>query len=916
MAFQKATETFVQWKGGDGSVYGMTFDLQTPASQFADALGKAIARITGVNPSAALPPPILKPSTSSGSLSVAASSTSGEVTSRPTSGKDHGNVKDRPVSGKDHKEKDKKDKEKEKKDKDKKSDKRKSERSSMAIPAPLSSSVPAPIQESPEETARRQRRDAAREILVSEEAYVKSLMEIVSVWKVPMKSKSIVTDAEFSVLFSNVEALMQVNTVLLHELKIRVENWNDMTKIGDVFVKNAIYLKAYKQYYETYNDAQTILGALAKKKSFTQFAKSAESSGSTGKPLSELLRLPFQRVPRYLLLLREVINKTAQDHPDHAELQDALIQIAAVASELEKGIADANFAKRLQAVISRNYMGLSPLLVPHRILCTEGEVEISVNGVSKANVALLFNDVIAFVIDTPKQKQVVSSTAFDTLWLMDLPSELNGGLAFELQTPEMTYRCVAKDKATRDRFYEDIDRQILADLTSKGALSDVDATAIAKTSERIRVANYTWESGGSYKGEWVNAKMHGKGVRVSSNGSTFDGTFVKGFFHGQGTANYKSGDAYVGEWARDVPHGKGTLTIKTSLGEKRYVGDWESGRMKGQGRMVWENGDVYEGGWESDLFHGRGTLTKKDGSRYEGDWANGLRHGAHGVFTGPLGERYDGGWDRGLKHGKGTYAAPDGSTYTGDFVADQKQGQGTFVIYDGLKYEGEFIANLFTGIGTLTETGGDSYSGGWRGGKKHGMGTLTRSNGERYEGNWSDDKRHGKGSWSNNRGTKYEGEFRDDKRHGQGTVTRPDGSSYSGEWAVDRREGSGVERWPNGASYDGHWKTDVRHGHGTFTWPDGSTYVGQWAMGKRTGKGTMKTAAGTFEGEWKDDMRDGTGTWTSSDGSLYTGEWTADRRNGKGMLNNISEQLWKDGLIVKPGIQHYPPDLPAPYYFN
>lgn len=937
LAFQKATDTFVQWKGGDGQVYGMTFDLQTPASQYAEALSRAVSRITGVAlpapVQAAIPEPIT--TTSQENQGIASSS------SRPTSTKDRpvsGKEKDRPTSGKDKEKKEKEKKEKEKEKEKEKKDKRKSQLpnsqpSSGGIPAPISASSE-PINESPEEAMKRKRRMAAREIYTSEEVYVKYLQDIQTLWKAPLKSKGIVTDSEHAVLFGNIDTLVQVNIVLMNELKLRMEIWTDSTKIGDVFVKNAMYLRAYKSYCETYNDAQNILASLATKKSYTQYAKSIQEASQA---LPTLLACPFSRIPRYLLLLREVLNRTPAEHPDYPDLQEALKQMASIASELEKGIADAQFAKRLQAVISRNYIGLSPLLVPHRILHTEGEIDISVNGQTRANVALLFNDVIAFVLDTPKEKRVVSHTAFDTLWLVELPSEMSSNAnAFELQTPEVTFRCTAKDRITRDLLFEEIDKQIVTDLTMKGALlgeagapsssssseGGIPAPIVpatpgrSKTSERVRKATYKWEAGGMYEGEWVNAKMHGRGKRTSSNGSSFEGQFVKGCLHGHGRAEYKTGDVYEGEWARDVPHGKGTLTIKTSLGEKRYDGEWETGRKKGHGRMQWENGDVYEGGWEHDVFHGRGKLEKKDGSRYEGDWLHGARHGAQGSYVGPLGERYEGAWHANQKHGKGGFAAADGSTYSGDFVADQRQGTGTYTMAEGHRYEGEFMANLFTGHGTLTEANGDVYAGHWRAGRKHGIGTLTRSNGDKYEGAWAEDKKHGKGVLTTRAGLTYDGDWKDDKRHGLGSLTLPGGTSYSGEWAMDLRDGKGKEIWPNGAIYDGHWKTDLRHGHGSFTWPDSSLYVGNWVLGKRSGQGTLKTSAGMYDGEWLDDLRHGHGVWTSSDGSSFSGEWSSDRRNGKGLLNNISEQIWKDGLIVKPGVQHFPPDLPAPFYFN
>ena len=44
----------------------------------------------------------------------------------------------------------------------------------------------------------------------------------------------------------------------------------------------------------------------------------------------------------------------------------------------------------------------------------------------------------------------------------------------------------------------------------------------------------TWADGHTYKGQWVNNKMHGKGT-YKSNLKTYTGNFKAGVIEGQGT---------------------------------------------------------------------------------------------------------------------------------------------------------------------------------------------------------------------------------------------------------------------------------------------------------------------------------------------------------------------------------------------
>jgi len=68
--------------------------------------------------------------------------------------------------------------------------------------------------------------------------------------------------------------------------------------------------------------------------------------------------MPVQRIPRYMLLLRELISKTPETHPDYEDLKKAHVVIASVAEEVNKGVGDAEKEKKKQEIIKRNYAGL------------------------------------------------------------------------------------------------------------------------------------------------------------------------------------------------------------------------------------------------------------------------------------------------------------------------------------------------------------------------------------------------------------------------------------------------------------------------------------------------------------------------------------------------------------------------------
>lgn len=88
---------------------------------------------------------------------------------------------------------------------------------------------------------------------------------------------------------------------------------------------------------------------------------------------------------------------------------------------------------------------------------------------------------------------------------------------------------------------------------------------------------------GSYRGDFLAGKKHGKGIKVMPNGDRYAGGFSEDYRHGKGVYVWGpntrwAGDRYEGEYRRDLRHGWGVFQ--------------------------WGSGDRYEGPWQDDLRMG------------------------------------------------------------------------------------------------------------------------------------------------------------------------------------------------------------------------------------------------------------------------------------------------------------------------
>ena len=189
----------------------------------------------------------------------------------------------------------------------------------------------------------RQRIKIVREIVSSEEVYVNALTQIMNEFYLPLleleKHKSLfsskaITLQEHQQIFSNINVIYEFHArSFLPSLQEELKNWPaNPVLIGKKITTLAPYLKLYTVYSNNFDNSMKVIDECKKKGAFSKWLLAQETKISA--TLSSFLINPIQRVPRYKLLLQELLKFTSEDHVDYNDIKIGLEEISKVAKHL------------------------------------------------------------------------------------------------------------------------------------------------------------------------------------------------------------------------------------------------------------------------------------------------------------------------------------------------------------------------------------------------------------------------------------------------------------------------------------------------------------------------------------------------------------------------------------------------------
>ncbi|XP_078036118.1 FYVE, RhoGEF and PH domain-containing protein 4 isoform X2 [Augochlora pura] len=193
-----------------------------------------------------------------------------------------------------------------------------------------------------EEKEKNLRCQAIQEILTTELTYLRQLEILMEFFVQPMIKKELLDHILLSTLSENIKTLYNVSGELVKELK------QDPQNIAGAFHKLAPFFKLYSVYAY---DFEQILSLLQTKQEndcgFKDFISKQESRPEVGRKLPSLLITPIQRVPRYKLLLQEVLQHTPSKHKEYNLLQVCLVEVEKAARHINALVEEHEEAQKL-----------------------------------------------------------------------------------------------------------------------------------------------------------------------------------------------------------------------------------------------------------------------------------------------------------------------------------------------------------------------------------------------------------------------------------------------------------------------------------------------------------------------------------------------------------------------------------------
>ncbi|KAM9963498.1 hypothetical protein ACTFIW_006729 [Dictyostelium discoideum] len=231
------------------------------------------------------------------------------------------------------------------------------------------------------------RNEIVKEILSTEDKYVTSLAMVTTHYLKP--SEAFLSTQQVRSIFSQIEIIHRYNSLILEKLVSRNKIWySSGQKIGDVFIEMSAFLKVYTIYVNNYNNSiQTITECME----IPKFASLLEKNRNQfGLDLSAFLIAPIQRIPRYILLLQDLLKNTKESHPDHQDLSLALKKMKDVAEYVNEKKREAENLNQVLTIQSSLTGKFNNLAEPHRRYVKKGTLISN----DKIHLYFLFNDLL------------------------------------------------------------------------------------------------------------------------------------------------------------------------------------------------------------------------------------------------------------------------------------------------------------------------------------------------------------------------------------------------------------------------------------------------------------------------------------------------------------------------------------------
>lgn len=303
-----------------------------------------------------------------------------------------------------------------------------------------------------------------KEFMETEASYVQSLTTFIDIFARPLRERQprIIPLEDVEALFSPMELILGINQQFLNELIVADQRLfasntsqtqsssntaaSDLRMLFELLSKRALAFKLYSGYVSMYLQVRSQMLTLRDtNREFDQFIQECEqnlqNANSRQTDFHQFSIMPIQRLPRYKLLLEDLMKHTPATHPDYQILENAVRTIKSIVEYVNEKTRDMEDKYRVVEI--QHELRLKGLVVPSRRMVKEEaiqKIDIASDSLVECRV-FLFNDLLLVYTDRSRSGKIVrfslESACVDPLLVMTAGNALKRH-AFQVRTSSGT----------------------------------------------------------------------------------------------------------------------------------------------------------------------------------------------------------------------------------------------------------------------------------------------------------------------------------------------------------------------------------------------------------------------------------------------------------------------------------------------
>uniref|UniRef100_A0A182YJF4 Uncharacterized protein n=1 Tax=Anopheles stephensi TaxID=30069 RepID=A0A182YJF4_ANOST len=211
------------------------------------------------------------------------------------------------------------------------------------------------------------RLQAVREIRTSEESYLRQLDLLLEYFVTPLRQNGFLTEKVHNQIFGQLDTIHNLSQELLKKLDENLDNVvKAFTNLGPFFKLYSVYAFDYR------NSLCTLQSLMDKNPTLKRYITNTESRPEVQMKLISLLITPIQRIPRYKLLLQQVLLYTSPSDVAYKPLLESIRLVEQSVSHINAVVEDYENTQRLITVQNALTNKSLKLVKPGRKILKEG----------------------------------------------------------------------------------------------------------------------------------------------------------------------------------------------------------------------------------------------------------------------------------------------------------------------------------------------------------------------------------------------------------------------------------------------------------------------------------------------------------------------------------------------------------------